>query len=49
VEQLEITRENLRGVARYTIQADELSESARVALITLEEWFTEAGKQATPD
>jgi len=49
VEKLEITRENLRGVARYTIQADELSESARVALSTLEEWFTEAGKQATPD
>lgn len=49
VEGLEIAPENLRGVARYTIEADALSESARVAPSTLEEWFTEAGKQATPD
>ena len=49
VEGLEITPENLRSVARYTIEAEALRESARVAHSTLEEWFTEAGKQATPD
>ena len=49
VEGLEITPENLRGVTRFTIEAEALSESARVAPSTLEEWFTEAGKKATPD
>ncbi len=49
VEGLEIMAENLRGVTRYAIEADELSKSARVAHSTLEEWFTEAGKQASPD
>ena len=49
MEGLEITPENLRGVTRFTIEAEALSESARVAPSTLEEWFTEAGKKATPD
>ena len=49
VERLEIMAENLRGVTRYAIEAEELSKSARVAPSTLEEWFTEAGKQTSPD
>ncbi len=49
VERLEIMAENLRGVTRYAIEAEELSKSARVAHSTLEEWFTEAGKKASPD
>ncbi len=49
VEQLEIKPEPLRGVVRYAIEAEELIETARVAHGTLEEWFTEAGRRATPD
>jgi hypothetical protein len=49
VEGLEITPANLRGVVRFQIEAEELKEGKTVADSTLEEWFTEAGKQTTPD
>lgn len=49
VEALEIKPANLWGVERFELEAEELSKSETVSRSTLEEWFTESGKPATPD